>query len=140
MSNKQIVYIFRVSLMLNGEAVTSIGGTNNTSASNSIILPLNRGDRVYLELNSGCLIELYDSSYRYSRQKLGYVKISDYFFIQYISIYHNYPFSDPLVWQHFQGTKLVMALRNLEMEVGVVLEMVEGELLEMKSLMIMMMR
>ena len=79
MSNKQIVYIFRVSLMLNGEAVTSIGGTNNTSASNSIILPLNRGDRVYLELNSGCLIELYDSSYRYSRQKLGYVKISDYF-------------------------------------------------------------
>ena len=57
--------------MLNGEAVTSIGGTNNTSASNSIILPLNRGDRVYIELNSGCLIELYDSSYKYSRQKLG---------------------------------------------------------------------
>ncbi len=44
--------------MLNGQPVISIGGQNNTSGSNSIILPLNRGDRVWLELFRGRLVEL----------------------------------------------------------------------------------
>ena len=56
----------RVSLKLNGETVTSMGGTNNTSATNSIILPLNRGDRVHIELQRGQLIEL-NKSYRHAR-------------------------------------------------------------------------
>ena len=62
-----VYYLFsRVSLMLNSEPVISIGGTNNTSGSNSIILPLNRGDRVYLQLLRGQLIELNDSTYSFS--------------------------------------------------------------------------
>ena len=53
---------FRVSLMLNGEEVTSIAGTNNTSSTNSIILPLNRGDRVHTDLMRGKLIEISNGS------------------------------------------------------------------------------
>ena len=68
---KKILGIFclfscRVSLMLNSEPVISIGGTNNTSGSNSIILPLNRGDRVYLQLMRGQLIELNDNTYSFT--------------------------------------------------------------------------
>ncbi len=47
--------------MLNGEAVVSIGGQNNTSSSNSVILPLNYDDRVYLQLLRGQLIEVADN-------------------------------------------------------------------------------
>ena len=47
--------------MLNGEPVNSVGGQNYTSASNTIILPLNRGDRVWLQLFRGQLVELNDS-------------------------------------------------------------------------------
>ena len=46
--------------MLNGEPVISIGGQNYTSASNTIILPLNRGDKVWLTLFRGQLIEQND--------------------------------------------------------------------------------
>ena len=47
--------------MLNGEPVISIGGQNYSSASNTIILPLNRGDQVWLQLYRGQLVELTDS-------------------------------------------------------------------------------
>ena len=50
--------LFRVSLMLNGQAVVSVGGGNDTSASNSILLPINRGDRVWIQLNRGKLVEI----------------------------------------------------------------------------------
>ena len=58
-------YFFRVSLILNTEPVISMGGQNNTSSSNSIILPLNRGDRVYLQLLRGQIVELNDNSYSF---------------------------------------------------------------------------
>ena len=47
--------------MLNGEPVISVGGQNYTSASNTVILPLNRGDRVWLQLFRGQLVELNDA-------------------------------------------------------------------------------
>ena len=50
--------LFRVSLMLNGQAVVSVGGGNDTSASNSILLPINGGDRVWIQLNRGKLVEI----------------------------------------------------------------------------------
>ena len=56
---------FRVSLILNGEPVISIGGQNNTSASNSVVLPLNRDDRVWMQLYRGQLVELHDSAYSF---------------------------------------------------------------------------
>ena len=48
---------FRVSLMLNGVEAISIGGKNYTSSSNSILLPLNLSDEVWLQLMSGSLVE-----------------------------------------------------------------------------------
>ena len=64
--------------MLNGEPVISIGGQNYSSASNTIILPLNRGDQVWLQLYRGQLVELTDSW----SSGAGYVKpmTSTYFF------------------------------------------------------------
>lgn len=50
--------ILRVSLMLNGQAVVSAGGANDTSASNTILLPLNKDDRVWLQLTRGQLVEI----------------------------------------------------------------------------------
>ena len=47
-----------VSLMLNGQVVVSVGGGNDTSASNSVLLPASKGDRVWLQLVRGRLIEM----------------------------------------------------------------------------------
>jgi hypothetical protein len=44
--------------MLNGQAVVSVGGGNDTSASNAILLPINKGDRVWLQLNRGKIVEI----------------------------------------------------------------------------------
>lgn len=62
--------------MLNGESVISVGGMNNTSGSNTVILPLNRGDRVWLQLLRGQLVEVngnsfYGSSVGYSTGALA---------------------------------------------------------------------
>ena len=56
--NVHISFVVSVSLMLNGHAVVSVGGGNDTSASNSILLPVKRGDRVWLQLNRGKLVEI----------------------------------------------------------------------------------
>ena len=66
--------------MLNGEPVISIGGQNYSSASNTIILPLNRGDQVWLQLYRGQLVELTDSW----SSGAGYVKhmTSTYYFLR----------------------------------------------------------
>ena len=71
--------------MLNGEPVISIGGQNYSSASNTIILPLNRGDQVWFQLYRGQLVELTDSW----SSGAGYVKpmISTYFFASNDSTY-----------------------------------------------------
>jgi hypothetical protein len=58
MLTSNILFPFSVSLMLNGQAVVSVGGGNDTSASNSILLPVKRGDRVWLQLNRGKLVEI----------------------------------------------------------------------------------
>ncbi len=46
-----------VSLMLNGAEVVSIGGRDGDGSSNSILLPLNGGEQVWLQLVLGNLIE-----------------------------------------------------------------------------------
>ena len=43
--------------MLNGVEVVSIGGETESSSSNSILLPLNRGDEIWLQLMQGKLLE-----------------------------------------------------------------------------------
>jgi hypothetical protein len=42
--------------MLNGQPVVSVGGGNDTSASSTILIPANSGDRVWLQLNRGKLV------------------------------------------------------------------------------------
>ena len=48
--------------MLNGVEVVSIGGTEESGSSNSILLPLNPNDEVWLQLMQGQLIESKDRS------------------------------------------------------------------------------
>ncbi|TRY71703.1 hypothetical protein TCAL_04753 [Tigriopus californicus] len=50
------------SLMLNGVEVVSIGGTDESGSSNTILLPLNFNDEVWLQLMQGALIESDDRS------------------------------------------------------------------------------
>ena len=45
--------------------MVSIGGQNDSTASNSVLLPLNRRDRVWIQLRRGKLVEPY-SNYRQS--------------------------------------------------------------------------
>jgi hypothetical protein len=58
--------------MLNGVAVVSIGGPDQSGSSNSILLALNKDDEVWLELISGSLIESGDKG------KTGYTSFSGY--------------------------------------------------------------
>eukprot|EP00095_Tigriopus_kingsejongensis_P000602 maker-scaffold95_size379157-snap-gene-2.33 protein:Tk00602 transcript:maker-scaffold95_size379157-snap-gene-2.33-mRNA-1 annotation:"complement component q subcomponent-like protein" len=51
-----------VSLMLNGVEVVSVGGTEESGSSNTILLPLNKNDEVWLQLMQGHLIESNDRS------------------------------------------------------------------------------
>merc|ERR1719474_1087665 len=69
---------YEVSLMKNGEEVVSVGGALDpsnknvgTSASNSIILDLMKGDRVWLQLLRGNLVET-------ANRKTGYSTFSGY--------------------------------------------------------------
>lgn len=48
--------------MLNGVEVVSIGGTDESGSSNTILLPLNFNDEVWLQLMQGALIESDDRS------------------------------------------------------------------------------
>ena len=57
---------FSVTLMLNGSPIVSIGGANGTTASNSILLPLNTRDRVWIELMRGMVMEFSDTTSTYS--------------------------------------------------------------------------
>ena len=68
-----------VSLMLNGQVVVSVGGGNDTSASNSVLLPVSKGDRVWLQLVRGRLIEMvidkgWESSQVFSGPELSLLK------------------------------------------------------------------
>ena len=66
--------------MLNDVSVLSIGGSNDTTASNSILLPLNARDRVWIELSQGKLVEPYqftDSRYN-GPKKSGYTSFIGY--------------------------------------------------------------
>ena len=66
--------------MLNDACVLSIGGSNDTTASNSILLPLNKRDRVWIELTRGKLVEPYqftDSNYN-GPKKSGYTSFIGY--------------------------------------------------------------
>jgi hypothetical protein len=66
--------------MLNEVCVLSIGGPNDTTASNSILLPLNKRDRVWIELTQGKLAEPYqftDSNYNGPKQS-GYTSFIGY--------------------------------------------------------------
>ena len=66
--------------MLNEVEVLSIGGPNDTTASNSILLPLNRRDRVWIELSRGKLVEPYqftDAHYN-GPKKSGYTSFIGY--------------------------------------------------------------
>lgn len=66
--------------MLNDVSVLSIGGSNDTTASNSILLPLNARDRVWIELSQGKLVEPYqftDSQYN-GPKKSGYTSFIGY--------------------------------------------------------------
>ena len=66
--------------MLNDVCVLSIGGSNDTTASNSILLPLNKRDRVWIELTRGKLVEPYqftDSNYN-GPKKSGYTSFIGY--------------------------------------------------------------
>ena len=66
--------------MLNEVCVLSIGGPNDTTASNSILLPLNKRDRVWIELTQGKLAEPYqftDSKYN-GPKKSGYTSFIGY--------------------------------------------------------------
>ena len=72
--------LYRVTLMLNDVSVLSIGGSNDTTASNSILLPLNERDRVWIELSQGKLVEPYqftDSQYN-GPKKSGYTSFIGY--------------------------------------------------------------
>ena len=72
--------LYRVTLMLNDVSVLSIGGSNDTTASNSILLPLNARDRVWIELSQGKLVEPYqftDSQYN-GPKKSGYTSFIGY--------------------------------------------------------------
>ena len=53
---------FRVDLKLNGGTVLSIGGQNESSASNSVLLQLEERDRVWVELIEGRLVEPHPDS------------------------------------------------------------------------------
>jgi hypothetical protein len=44
--------------MLNGQPVVSVGGGNDTSASSTILIPANSGDRLWLQLNRGKLVPI----------------------------------------------------------------------------------
>ena len=71
---------YRVTLMLNDACVLSIGGSNDTTASNSILLPLHKRDRVWIELTRGKLVEPYqftDSNYN-GPKKSGYTSFIGY--------------------------------------------------------------
>ena len=73
-------FLYRVTLMLNDVSVLSIGGSNDTTASNSILLPLNARDRVWIELSQGKLVEPYqftDSQYN-GPKKSGYTSFIGY--------------------------------------------------------------
>ena len=73
-------FFYRVTLMLNDVSVLSIGGSNDTTASNSILLPLNARDRVWIELSQGKLVEPYqftDSQYN-GPKKSGYTSFIGY--------------------------------------------------------------
>ena len=73
-------FLYRVTLMLNDVRVLSIGGSNDTTASNSILLPLNARDRVWIELSQGKLVEPYqftDSQYN-GPKKSGYTSFIGY--------------------------------------------------------------
>ena len=66
--------------MLNDVCVLSIGGSNDTTASNSILLPLNKRDRVWIELTRGKLVEPFqftDSNYN-GPKKSGYTSFIGY--------------------------------------------------------------
>ena len=66
--------------MLNDVCVLSIGGSNDTTASNSILLPLNKRDRVWIELIRGKLVEPFqftDSNYN-GPKKSGYTSFIGY--------------------------------------------------------------
>ena len=66
--------------MLNDVSVLSIGGSNDTTASNSILLPLNARDRVWIELSQGKLVEPYqftDTQYN-GPKKSGYTSFIGY--------------------------------------------------------------
>ena len=66
--------------MLNDVCVLSVGGPNDTTASNSILLPLNKRDRVWIELTQGKLAEPYqftDSNYN-GPKKSGYTSFIGY--------------------------------------------------------------
>ena len=74
------LFIFRVTLMLNDVCVLSIGGSNDTTASNSILLPFNKRDRVWIELTRGKLVEPFqftDSNYN-GPKKSGYTSFIGY--------------------------------------------------------------
>ena len=53
---------FRVDLKLNGGTVLSIGGQNESSASNSVLFQLEERDRVWVELIEGRLVEPHPDS------------------------------------------------------------------------------
>ena len=72
--------------MLNGEPVISIGGQNYSSASNTIILPLNRGDQVWLQLYRGQLVELTDSW----SSGAGYVKLKYDIYLLFFCVERQY--------------------------------------------------
>lgn len=86
--------------MLNGAAVISIGGQNNTSGSNSIILPLNRGDQVWMELFKGQLVELNDLGYEYL--KCAYLQIT---LLKFIDLEGD--------WRHSLASKLMLLTAKL---------------------------
>ena len=67
--------------MLNDVNVLSIGGKSDTTASNSILLPLNKKDRVWIELTRGKLVEPYhsrDSYPHYGPKESGYTSFIGY--------------------------------------------------------------
>ena len=67
--------------MLNGVEAVSIGGKGESGSSNSILLPLNLGDEVWLQLMQGSLVETRDRSRTgwssFSGYRIGRITLKD---------------------------------------------------------------